>query len=770
MALVRADFERMQALCAEHEGEVLNTLGDGLLLCFPSAAQAVLFALDVQREFGTRKKVLPAERALEHRIGVHLGDVFRQAGGDVAGDGVNIAARLQTKAPPGGICLSQTVYDTVKGKVPMRARFAGRETLKNIAEPIPVWQVSAADVVAATGYRRWLREIRLPRLRTYRLVLASAAVLLAGTVIGVWVWSRQYAPVVQLASRVGVAVPDSKSIAVLPFTNMSDDRDTAYFADGVHEDLLTQLALLRDMKVVSRTSVMDYRDTKKNVRQVGAELGVGTLVEGSVRRSGIRVRVTAQLIDASTDKHIWAKSYDRELKDIFAIQSELATDIARELRLSLAPEQRNLLASRPTENLEAYDLLLRHLDLVNASAGTFRAATNLKKRIDLLTRAVTLDQQLALAWARLASDYAQYAVSWERTSDNMLKARSAMEQAQQLAPNDPRVALALGAYYNNVNDRVSASRMFADVLKAAPNNVEALSGLAHVYEEQFRHADAVALLEQAQLIDGRNFVVLSHLERLYLAHRHYDRALALRQKMIDLRPDDVDLQGRYQRYEYWRTGSWARYDEWRAKLPVDAARSSSTVRQIDIDRSAFRRDFKEVLRLTDLQSEDTHGVPSSVRTIYEGMTRAVALRAKGDRADANDQARTLLHQIDLALKEQQDSETLWSFKADMHALLGERSAALSAHSRAATLAGKNFGRVGASNFESALTVYALLGDRSKTLAELARELSVPGSGSWPHYYRTAYLELAFLWDDPQFLALVNDPRNNAPLAITNQKW
>src|SRR5204862_742194 len=156
------------------------------------------------------------------------------------------------------------------------------------------------------------------------------------------------------------------------FANISDDKDTAYFADGVQEDLLTQLALLGDLKVISRVSVMDYRNTKKNVRQIASELGVASLVEGSVRRAGNQVRVTAQLIDARSDKHLWAKSYDRELKDIFAIQSELATEIAKSLRVSLDPADKSRLAKPPTESLEAYDLFLRHQQLLHDSVGSIR--------------------------------------------------------------------------------------------------------------------------------------------------------------------------------------------------------------------------------------------------------------------------------------------------------------------------------------------------------------------------------------------------------------
>ena len=347
---VEADLDRMRKLCIEYGGEVLNSMGDGLMLCFPSAVKAVSFALKVQGEFAARKSSAP--QALEHRIGVHLGDVISLENGSVAGDGVNIASRLEAKAPPGGSCMSQTVYDTVNGKVPMQASFVGPQNLKNIAQPIPVWHVRPESGAGATDIRASKFAPPAPQRHAKRWLLSALSVVLVVSVAaGGWLWSRRDASLTPPVAKAGPALADSKSIAVLPFTNMSDNKDNAYFADGMQEELLTQLALLSELKVVSRTSVMDYRDTKKNIRQIGTELGVRTLVEGSVRRAGNSVRVAVQLIDTGSDKHLWAKSYDRELKDVFAIQSELATEIVRALKVSLSPHDQARLAGSQLKTL-----------------------------------------------------------------------------------------------------------------------------------------------------------------------------------------------------------------------------------------------------------------------------------------------------------------------------------------------------------------------------------------------------------------------------------
>jgi TolB-like protein/class 3 adenylate cyclase len=772
MALVRADFERMRGLCGQHGGESLNTMGDGLLLCFPSALQAVSCALQIQSEFGARKASLPPEQALDHRIGVHLGDVFHLDTGDVAGDGINIASRLESKAPPGGICLSQTIYDTVKGKLPMRARFAGPETFKNIAEPVLIWQVmpeSAPEPAPEPAKTASPAEATpAPRRRPMRWIVGAVAATAVLAIAGGWYWTQRPTPVSTVAVKPDAAAADAKSVAVLPFTNMSEEKDTAFFADGVHEDLLTQLALLSDVRVVSRTSVMDYRNTKKNMRQIGTELGVGSLVEGSVRRAGNHVRVSAQLIDARSDKHLWAKSYDRELKDIFAIQAELATEIAKALKISLAPQEQTRLARRPTDNLEAYDFFLRHQELVNRSTGTVRIMSTVKERIALLARAVELDPKFALAWARLAAEHARaYKFGIDRGPGRQAQAREAIDRALALAPADVQVEIEAATYYQNaLNDPGRAATSFERILKAAPNNVESLVGLADAYFRQLRIADEVALLERAFTVDGRNASVLIRLANNYRNHRHFDRSLALRQQLINLRPDDLDLQATYQLNEYWRTGSWESYDRWRSTLPKDAELKSARVMFADVHRAAARHDFAEALRLMDLDPEDTKSLMDASATADRHADRTIALRAKGDRTEAEKAARNALRQIESELRRAPENDSMWLSKSRMHAVLDERNAAFSAHARAVAVAERNLGKgIAEFTYRQILQLHALLGDRKEALAELARQLNLPDS--WPHHFRVD-IELALLWDDPQFQAIVNDPKNNAPLPIVNR--
>lgn len=762
---VEADFERMRTLCVENSGEVLNAMGDGLMLCFPSAVHAVSFALKIQAEFAARKSSSP--EALEHRIGIHLGDVISLENGGVAGDGVNIASRLEAKAPPGGICISQTVYDTVSGKVPMQADFIGSENFKNIGQPIPVWHVRLEGTTGASDAGRSRLAPKGPRRPAKRwLISAVSAVLVLAIAAGGWLWSRRDVSSSRTGSGAVLTLADGKSIAVLPFTNMSADKDNAYFADGMHEELLTQLALLGELKVVSRTSVMDYRDSKKNMRQIGTELGVTSLVEGSVRRAGNQVRVTAQLIDAGSDKHLWAASYDRELKDIFAIQSELATEIARALKVSLSPQDQVRLARKPTENLAAYDLFLRHQELVNRSLGTYRTFGTVKERIALLSRAVELDPKFALAWAKLGAEHARaYQFGIDRSSSRLAQAMQAIERALALAPDDIEVRIEKGIFhYYGTMDYARAAQAFEKVLRIAPHNVYARMQLAFVRNRELRRADFAEQLEKVLAIDARNVSALTAFANHLVNFRHFDRALAVQQQLVNIRPDDVDLQGKYQRIEHWKSGKWDAFDKWRSALPPGVERTSGRVWRLDEDRAIARRDFDAALRLIDAAPEEV--LSGEWSTLSSSLARAQVLLAKGDRSRAMATARTLLAQAADKLRDRPDDQDLLIISSYSRAILGEREAALAEHrqAHAIVLARKNVSE--AESIDQDLTrLRALLGDREQALQELTRQLKLPGSLASDFRDDPAFFSL---WDDPAFRAIVNDPANNAPLPFNLQ--
>ncbi len=591
--------------------------------------------------------------------------------------------------------------------------------------------------------------------RPRRWELATVAVLLLVVVVAGWVWMRQPA---EVSPPVGTH-PDGKSVAVLPFANLSDEKENAYFADGIHEDLLTQLSLLGDLKVVSRTSVMEYRNSTKKVGQIGSELGVGTLIEGSVRRAGNRIRVSAQVIDARSDRHLWARSFDRELKDVFAIQAELATEIARALKASLSPQEEKRLAKRPTPNLEAYDLLLRAKDLDTQAYGTMGGQE--EQMVKLLTRAVEVDPKFALAWARLGSAHAQmYMFGTDSSEARKAMATQSIDRAIQLAPEDIEVQIEVGNVRSwaqgDFNEALTA---FQKVLQLSPNNIDALLGLYDLLENNGRHGEARPLVERVLSVDPRNEKALVYMAAALSVYRQFDRGIAMWKRVLSIRPEDIAKQLAYHAWEDARTGSWESFDRWRAMLPAGIHEKSPEVWLMDVRRAAHRRDFAEVERLCESAPEWYRKNEWWSRAIRQ--MQVLSALASGDRARAVRLAGAALKDVEsgLALKPRLESANLRR-AAIYLAILGQREAAFD-RLRLAMSKSRFFGEK-VSIDHTITVIHALLGERAAALAGMRREVGLPYS--YVRDYRTS-LPFSSLWDDPEFLAIVNDPANNAPLPL-----
>ena len=383
---------------AGHHGRVFGSAGDSVIAEFASPVEAVRCAVEIQREIEARNADLPEDRRMRLRIGINLGDVIVE-GDNLLGDGVNIAARLETLADPGGISLARSVFDQVKKQIDLGYEYLGEHEVKNIAEPIRVYRVlTEPDAVGKV-----IGEARRTAPSWMKLALAAAvAVLIA--VLGVGLWLRPWQATVEPASveRMTHPFPDKPSIAVLPFTNMSDDPAQEYFADGMTEDLITDLSKVSGLFVIARNSVFTYKGKAVKVGQVAEELGVRYVLEGSVRRSGDQVRINAQLIDATTGGHIWAERYDGSLDDVFALQDNVTRKIVAVLAVQLTAGERERVARKETEVPEAYDAFLQgwqHYLRQNPE--------NFRKAVSYFEKAVELDPQYARAYAALAATYAQ---------------------------------------------------------------------------------------------------------------------------------------------------------------------------------------------------------------------------------------------------------------------------------------------------------------------------------------------------------------------------
>ena len=416
----------------QYRGRVVKTTGDGILIEFPSVVDAVGCAIDVQQGMRERNVDVPPESRIEFRIGINLGDVIID-GRDLYGDGVNIAARLEGLAEPGGICISQTVFNHARGKVAFAVEDLGEQTLKNIAQPVHV----------------------------YRVLLAS---------------SRE--PTMSRSPQPELALPDRPSIAVLPFQNMSGDPEQEYFADGMVEDIITALSRLSWLMVIARNSTFTYKNKAVDVKQIGRELGVRYALEGSVRKSSNRVRITAQLIGAATGAHLWADRFDGALEDIFDVQDRVTASVVGAIEPKLRTAEVDRARHKPTDSLDAYDLYLRALPNFHALtlAGNDQA-------LKLLRHAVELDPSYALAAAMAAWCHAyRRAQGW--AIDLTTEAQEAVQWAQSALDadgDDPEVLHMAGfvlAYVGGDNE--TGSLLLERSLSINPNSAAAWSASGHI--------------------------------------------------------------------------------------------------------------------------------------------------------------------------------------------------------------------------------------------------------------------------------------------------
>ena len=393
-------------------GRVIDMAGDSILALFDSAAGAVSAALSVQEALEVAGLALPEHRRMRFRIGVHLGDVIESADGTVYGDGVNIGARLQAAAEPGGVLVSEAVRGAVKGRVAATFEDRGVQSAKNISDPIHAWAVRLAAPPSCLRPRRRRRRrggraaSRRSRPRARR---RGRAVLAAGAAVVFWPRTApvsppavDVSPASTTASASTADVSGKASIAVLPFDNMSGDPEQAYFADGITEDLITDLSKVSGLFVIARNSTFAYKGKAQDVREIAKALGVRYVLEGSVRKSGGDVRVNAQLIDATTGGHVWADRYDGDLKNIFGLQDTVTRNVVKALAIELTKNESDRVSARGTRNVEAYDVFLKGWEhYQRQTPEAFRAAI-----VDF-KRAVELDPNYGRAYAALA------AIDWE---------------------------------------------------------------------------------------------------------------------------------------------------------------------------------------------------------------------------------------------------------------------------------------------------------------------------------------------------------------------
>ena len=388
----------MTELIKQHRGRVIDSPGDNLLAEFTSVVDAVQCSLAVQKELQARNAGLPENRRMQFRIGINLGDVIEEED-RIYGDGVNIAARLEALAEPGGICISKTAFDQIETKLPLGYKYLGEQEVKNITKPVGAYQVLMEPRVTITEE---IKREKAPPIWRRKTILAGGVAFIV-LVIAALIWNFYFRPPpMEPASieKMAFPLPDKPSIAVLPFTNMSDDPKQEYFADGITEDLITDLSQMSGLFVIARNSTFVYKGKPVKIRQVAEELGVRYVLEGSVRRAGEQVRINTQLIDATTGHHLWAKRYDGELGNIFALQDKITQKIVSALAVKLIADKQEHITGKETENFEAYDAFLKGWEhyLRTTEKDYFKA-------VSYFERAIELDPNYGRAYAALALTY-----------------------------------------------------------------------------------------------------------------------------------------------------------------------------------------------------------------------------------------------------------------------------------------------------------------------------------------------------------------------------
>ena len=510
----------LRAIISKHCGCEIETIGDAFFIEFESALEAVRCAVEIQEALHQRNQTAPKDKQICIRIGVHLGDVIHRDK-NVLGDGVNIAARIEPLAEPEGICISQDVARQVQNKIDQRLIKLAPQNLKNIQLPIDVYAIQLPWSKKITTSKSDLSPEK-DRQKRPALIYGIFILFLIIIAIALYIF----------LTRIPSSDLDS-SIAVLPFKNMSENIENEYFSDGITEDVIAQLAKISGLRVISRTSVMQYKNSEMSLKKIGKELNVANILEGSVRRIGNRIRIVAQLIDASTDDHIWTNTYDKEYAEIFTIQSDVAENIAKELQAKITQKEKSRIEMKATENLEAYEYYLKGRYFWNKMM-----PNDIETSMEYFKQAIELDPNYALAYSGLADAYSilgNFNVLYP--SETYPKAKTAALKAIDLDDNLAAAhnSLAFALMYSDW-DWDGAEREFKKAIELNPGYAPAYVWYALHLTILGRFEEATVISEQAIKLDPFSQVIMANKGLEFYFNRSYDLAIEQNLKILEINP------------------------------------------------------------------------------------------------------------------------------------------------------------------------------------------------------------------------------------------
>jgi TolB-like protein/regulator of sirC expression with transglutaminase-like and TPR domain len=576
----------------------------------------------------------------------------------------------------------------------------------------------------------------------------AVVVVAAMLSLGLFFLGRYAARNIANAARTEVAkgIPE-KSVAVFPFENLSEDKSNAYFATGIQNEILTRLAKIGELKVISRTSTAQYETKPGNLSEIAKQLGVAHMLEGSVQKAGDAVRVNVQLINAQNDSHVWAETYDRKLTDIFAVETEIAKSIAEQLRAKLTGHEQEELAAKPTNNEEAYDAYLRGLA---AEMESLVSVYPLQKAISFYKRAVHLDPSFAVAWARLSRMY-----SWLYTSfgDRLGDAKGALERAQALQPNAPETLLALAYYQNDeLRDYSAAQQSFLRAASMLPGNSEIPAALASIARRQGRWDEAVSHFEQALVLDPRNPELLLRSGLNYGDQRRFEMALRLIDRALQIRPEDIEIKAA-KAAMYQATGDLAEANKYLA----DVTALSPSYEAVGVKIAQLRLEHKsdEAVGLLKRRFAE-YQFESDVEQAVFGYFLTINQYLAGDLPGAQAIGARTRDRLVQITREQPDNDWLAIILSQTYAILDDRNNAWKEAERVKTITPvSRDAAVGPFADENMAVVATFFGEKSRAIELLAHLVRIPYAGwLYGNPVTPALLRLDPIWDplrgDPAF--------------------
>jgi len=544
----------IDALIAQHRGRIVGTAGDSILAEFASVVDAVQCAIVIQTSLKEKNIALPSERQMEFRIGINLGDVMVE-GEQIYGDGVNIAARLEALAEASGICVSGVVHEQIKAKLGLHYDDLGEQEVKNIAAPVRTWRIVMDEAATALAEQliqhHTLSEVRSPASpkssvgiahRSWVVGIVASLLFIVGTIVAIQYLSSAKLSTQDSALRTAAApaalpFPDKPSLIVLPFVNMSGDPEQDYFSDGITEDLTSALSRLSGLFVISRNTAFFYKSKAVKMPDLSKELGVQYVLEGSVRKADGQVRVTAQLIDAAQDRHVWSERYDRPLRDIFALQDEIVQKMVTTLNLQLTLQEQGILVNKTTDNLEAYDAFLRGQESVFRVFAEGNKEANTYAR-QMFERAIELDPQYAQAYAQLSATYwLEWFLRWTPTPQTLERAGELAQKAVALDESLPAPHIQLGTVYLLKKQHDLAIAETERAITLDPNGAEGYVNWGVILAWAGRPEEGVTMVERALRLNPRYpTVYLINLGFTYRLAGRYEDAIATAKQILARQP------------------------------------------------------------------------------------------------------------------------------------------------------------------------------------------------------------------------------------------